>query len=501
MYLACILVYFRQMKSRVRIDLMVLSFSILSASGCQDPIVPVKEQDDEQESTGGAGAQDTGPESTGSEGKEEGGEQPEQGLADPVLEGPFSLEPEPSPDFSFPEVRSKQTRIGVPGLSVEELRQVRNGNVDFSLDLLRNLDPGEPSNLVLSAVSLRSAFGMMHLMAQGETRGQIQSAMKFPERPELTHAGINYLDQVLKSRNIVGKDGRARLSFKQSTRLFLNHRHKPSTVFLDNLAKHFGTGLSQVNFGEDAESARVQINEWVSEGTNELIPELFAPGKISAETDWTFANAVYFDAPWDFLVESVGEKPFFGLDGKEHSVLTNVGYPATLHGQGKDLRWASLPLIRGKFSLFVILPDPGKFESVRQDLSAKSIETLRNNAKKGELDLQFPSFKLAPNLRLSDALSSMGLAELFAGNVDFGAVIDQGPKLLGFPEVVHKVFFEVNEGGVEAAGASGGESPPSGPDVDPNAFKIHLDRPFLFAVLDEPTGVFLFTGQFVKPKG
>jgi serpin B len=58
----------------------------------------------------------------------------------------------------------------------------------------------------------------------------------------------------------------------------------------------------------------------------------------------------------------------------------------------------------------------------------------------------------------------------------------------------HEVFLEIDEEGTRAAAATGAALAEShGPGVS-------VDRPFLFAIRDRPTGALLFLGRVVDPR-
>jgi serpin B len=81
-----------------------------------------------------------------------------------------------------------------------------------------------------------------------------------------------------------------------------------------------------------------------------------------------------------------------------------------------------------------------------------------------------------------------------------GRPASQVPMAIG--SIVHRAVIEVMEDGTEAAaatavamasGAAGGR-PPEEPQV------FHVDRPFLFAIMDDASGAVLFQGRIVDPR-
>ena len=72
-----------------------------------------------------------------------------------------------------------------------------------------------------------------------------------------------------------------------------------------------------------------------------------------------------------------------------------------------------------------------------------------------------------------------------------------GTRLLFISDVFHKAFIAVDEKGTEAAAATGViESLKSEMVTD---FNLVIDRPFIFAIMDKPTGSILFMGRVLNP--
>ena len=90
----------------------------------------------------------------------------------------------------------------------------------------------------------------------------------------------------------------------------------------------------------------------------------------------------------------------------------------------------------------------------------------------------------------------MGLNILFSDASDLSGMTDDlGLKVSG---AFHKTFIAVDEGGAEAAAATAIVLEPTAA-IDPPATPARIDRPFIFAIRDNQTGVFLFYGRVVDP--
>jgi len=56
--------------------------------------------------------------------------------------------------------------------------------------------------------------------------------------------------------------------------------------------------LEEMRFANDPEGSRQTINTWVSEQTNNKIPELLGDGTVNTNTVLVIVNAIYFLGTW-----------------------------------------------------------------------------------------------------------------------------------------------------------------------------------------------------------
>jgi serpin B len=108
-----------------------------------------------------------------------------------------------------------------------------------------------------------------------------------------------------------------------------------------------------------------------------------------------------------------------------------------------------------------------------------------------------PRFELSSRFELSAALTALGMGVAFTDGSDFSRMF-AAPMMLS--AVFHEAFVRVDEEGTEAAAGTVVVvvSPPGAPVPPPPAVMV-LDRPFIFAIYDEPTGQILFLGRVMDP--
>ena len=93
----------------------------------------------------------------------------------------------------------------------------------------------------------------------------------------------------------------------------------------------------------------------------------------------------------------------------------------------------------------------------------------------------------------------MGMASAFtASEADFSGM--SGKKNLYIGSAIHKTFLDVGEDGTEAAAATAVIMTKTSmmPDNE-ETIEFKADRPFIYLIRDNQTGVILFIGRYTKP--
>jgi serpin B len=247
------------------------------------------------------------------------------------------------------------------------------------------------------------------------------------------------------------------------------------------------------DFAAASEAARQAINGWVSDRTEDQIPELFPENSIDGSTRLVLANAVFFHGDWKVPFRKDSPNATF------HALTGDVTVP-TMHGNTNAGIWsgagwnaAALDYVGDSTSMIVVMPDAGTFEAFEAALTADSLAAILAGARpSGGADLTLPRFKFGTAVGLNDTLSALGMPGAFSDGADFSGI--DGRRDLSVQSVVHKAIIAVDEKGTTAAAATGvsvgvTSVPPS----------LVVDRPFLFFIRHNPTGAILFQGRVVDP--
>jgi len=273
------------------------------------------------------------------------------------------------------------------------------------------------------------------------------------------------------------------------------------------LVSSLGAGVMRLDFG-DAEKTITTVNDWVSENTAGKIPTILT--EIEPDEVGFLLNAIYFKGSWLYPFDKAENAPFhtLGMGAKSVPTMTRkevVGdrfaYWEDTHGQLLQLAYQG-PNMSGKhrFGMYLYLPAPGAdFRTVQRDLDAATLQMMIDKMIMLEGSISLPKFKIEVKYDLPDTLKYLGMRSVFTQSpTNFSAMTDDS---LAISRVIHKTFISVDEQGTEAAAATAlscvGEC--ASAELG-RIFAFKADRPFLFFIRDNKTGMILFQGSVVEPQ-
>ncbi|HEY5032619.1 MAG TPA: serpin family protein [Actinomycetes bacterium] len=349
-------------------------------------------------------------------------------------------------------------------------------------------------NFTLSPLSIAVAFGMLRAGSRGTTATQIDAVLGFPSstRPEGSpHQALNALtaELVTPARVPTGQPGPAPI-VAIANGLFVEKGFGSAIQrpFLDLLAAQYGAHADSVDFRSP--TAAATINAWVAQQTRGRITKLF--DRLDTDTLVVLADAVYLKAGWQnqFGPDMTTSGAFSTSAGTSvqarfmHQVIEQVRYV------GND-RWqrVTLPYVGGQLTMRVVLP-----RTVTRDRAALTgLLSMATGSTSGDpmdwVDLAMPRWDTGTDLDLLPLLATLGLTDL--GDL---AGIAGG---LQVSQAVHRANITVDEKGSEAAAVTGIAMDTAGRVGTPNPMRA--DRPYVWAVVHEPTQTPVFVGHVVDP--
>lgn len=418
----------------------------------------------------------------------------------------LACNPKPDPDDTgvdnIPDppgelVGSSLDRITDPDVDEATLLAHTASMRGFAFDLLHEAAGDE--NFFSSPLSISVALAMTYAGAEGATESQMASALHFdlPE-PDL-HAAFNALDLELEGRadEVDAEEGGVPFRLSIVNQLFGQTGFPFLDPFLDTLALNYGAGLRLLDFAADPDGNRVLINDWVMEATEDRIVDLLPEGSITDLTRLVLVNAIYFKASWSvpFEASDTTDDSFTTLAGSVVTVPTMHGTVETLYGSGEGYAVVDLPFVGEQLALTLLVPDAGRFVEVRDALDEVGWDAALDGMATYNVALAAPRFGFSSQLDVVPPLQALGMTDAFEmGLADLTGMNTESELYIG--GIYHQAFIAVDEVGAEAAAAT---AVVVNDESAPEPAALTVDRPFLFAIRDRPTGTVLFLGQVVDP--
>ncbi|WP_366924516.1 serpin family protein [Metallumcola ferriviriculae] len=366
-----------------------------------------------------------------------------------------------------------------------------SGNSQFAFNIFKQLDKEDrDQSIFTSPLSISTALTMTYQGAETTTKEAMAKTLGYTgiEDGQLNESYknlIRYLKQL---------DKKVEMNIGNS--LWVRAGEDINEEFLAVNKDIFDASVTQLDFSK--ETAAGEINQWISDATNEKIEKMIDP-PISANVVMYLINAIYFKGDWaeQFDKDNTYAAQFHAGDGSTREVMMMSKNGKVEYGQGDNFKAVRLPYGSGNVAFYSILPDENvPISDFIAELNLNRWEAIRDSiSEKEEVQLRLPRFKLEYGIKkLKDSLVRLGMGEAFSVTADFSGIRDG----ISISRVLHKAVIEVNEQGSEAAAATVVEMKESAA-AEPLTFIAN--RPFLFIIADDETGTILFLGKLydVKP--
>lgn len=395
-------------------------------------------------------------------------------------------------------------RETLPQVDRESFEQFSADNRDFAFTLFERVrdEEGESENVLLSPHSVSIALAMAFAGAANDTRQEMADALRFRLEGEELHRAFNRLDLELASRS---GDGVERFELEIVNQMWGHQESSFEREFLELLAGQYGAAMQVVNFEEDFESIRREINDWVEARTNDRISDLLPSGSVNALTRLILVNAVYFYGSWKHPFEErrTRDQPFHRLDGSVQTIPLMVKTASLGHHIGDDTVAVSIPYVGDHTSLIAFMPadSDADFLAWERQMNRASFDEVVGSLRRSELVLYLPRFRFEGQYDIADSLQALGMGDAFHScRADFRAINGVLPcqemRSFFISGIFQKTFVAVNEEGTEAAAATAVvmETTEEEREVPPT---VRFDRPFNYVIYDHPTDTILFMGRLV----
>jgi serpin B len=405
---------------------------------------------------------------------------------------------------------------GSPDAAAADQTSLENSNADFALDLYRALiAPGSDasasgtSNVFVSPYSLSTALAMTYVGAQGATATEMASALHFSLSQDRVAPAFGWLEAQIAARGKAATADRGKpFTLRQANAMWGYGGEHFVPSFVATLASDFCSPLMTADFVDDPEGCRTTINQWTSAQTDGEISQILPAGAIDMSTRLVLVDALYFAASWagPFLPSAtLPAATFTRLDGTGTQVDMMQQTGTFSYASGTGYQAIELPYDGESAVMDVLLPTAGSEAAFEAGLTEQSLASILSALQPSPVALSLPKFQVAgSSTDLVPILEQLGIEQAFGLGADFSGVA-QGPDPLFVAHVFHEADVKVDENGTAASAATavvfdadGGVSEASAP---PPPVPMIVDRSFVVAIRDVPTGTILFLGRIADPNG
>ncbi len=394
--------------------------------------------------------------------------------------------------------RSDLPRDLIPSVPDSDLSTLVDGNNAFAFNIYQTLRSGA-ANEVLSPYSISLALAMLYAGARHGTESQMAETLHFTLPQERLHPAFNKLDLDLTNESKIQSNHGQPLQLDIANAIWAEQTFTFLQPFLDLLARNYGAGLQLADFVNQSAAVRNEINQWVSDQTQQKFKDLIPEGAIDAMTKLVLVNAIYFKADWEDQFDPSDTKaaPFHLLDGSVTQVkmmshnFTNVPYSI-----GDGYKAVELNYLGNTAVMDILIPDEGKFDEFDSQLNADKFSDILAGMKPTAVGLGLPKFSFNTDSDIGVHLSALGMPDAFDPNLaDFSGMT--GRRDLFISKVLHQAFVTVDEKGTEASGATSVIVGPT--SIMLPSESLTIDRPFIFIIRDIASKQILFMGRVINP--
>jgi len=348
----------------------------------------------------------------------------------------------------------------------------------------------KPGNIVLSPYSIGTAMAMALAGARGETASEMAKVLglQFP-REKIDGANAD----VLASLN-----GASSASFQLHVANALMLTKKAGAISDGYVADLKHNYAAEVFRGADL----VAVNNWVKEKTDGKIDAIL--DQLDPMTALVLFDAIYFKASWQKAFDAAATRDeAFHLRNSEAKVpMMEVRGDFALADR-PGYRAIRLPYAGGHVGMIIVLPNADAADAVQRldgDELQFLLAALRAPARPVEISL--PRFHASFAASLKELFAEIGMHRAFdMRKADFSGMTGkpQSEVPLAIDQIAHRAVIDVAEKGTEAAAVTG-VVVLSRAEVQRPTETFRVDRPFIFAIVDDETGVVLFEGRITDPR-
>lgn len=393
--------------------------------------------------------------------------------------------------------------VGAAPVSADQVATVAAAN-QFAFDAFKAAaQPAE--NCALAPLGLRECLALVGEGARGDTGAELNRALGLENDPALRLAQRHACGEILQKARVPG-----RVELVSRNALWISQKLTPAVPFLETARRDYDAPVTPLDFSSGAGRTDVarRINVWVESVTGGLAGSLDA-SSLSAETALIASNASKYKLDWAeaFDPRRNLRHHFEAADGSQPTVEFLYRTAFAWYHEEEQFQATSIPYADHTMELLVVLPRlEVSLDEIMKTLTPARVAAIRaaparHNGKKVfyEVEIALPKFQFRKRTSVTPLLQKLGVEKLFQNGVaDLSGIFPETPPSVA--SILHDVAIETNETGtrivaVTHAGTVWGTPP------ETRKVRFAANRPFLFLVRDQASGLILCIGQVAAKDG
>lgn len=392
------------------------------------------------------------------------------------------------------KVSSEKIKYARADSSVLKNADSKMAVANFSADLFRK-NRKENSNSLISPLSAYLCLAMLANGANGVTLSEMENVLGM---------SLDNLNEYCANLYAEMCEDEQRQNYVSLSNSIWYNDLMPREEFLNVNSLYYGAEMFKTNFYDP--NTIKDVNKWISQKTDGMIKE--ALSELDPETVSLLVNTLLFDSEWkkeggyterdvNFTCEGGTTNKVKGFYASTYDYYRSQNYHAFKLGYKASgiSFYGILPTKDGKYG--------GKdvsFDSIIDGFDGNELYSLLNGYCDGyDVSAMVPCFEYDYDVKLDEYFAQNGMASAFNPfGADFSNMYDglsyDHNVYLGF--ILQKTRIELTTKGTKAAAATiiGPKDTSAAPDERQNV-QLYLDRPFIYMIVDDLSGMPLFVGS------
>ena len=358
---------------------------------------------------------------------------------------------------------------------------------DFAVRLFQ-ASTEDGKNTLISPLSVLSALAMTANGAKEDTLSQMESVfgMKTEELNQYLYSYINALPQGEKYK----------LNLANSIWFIDDERFTVKEGFLQMNKDFYGADVYKAPFDNTTVK---DINNWVKEKTDDMIPEIL--DKISHNEVMYLINALAFEAEWAsaYRGNQIRDGIFTKEDGQKQDVKFMCA-DENVYLEEENATGFVKYYKDNKYAFVALLPKEGvSINKYVKSLNGENLNRLLTNSLNTTVKTSIPKFESEYLTEMSEVLNKMGMTDAFDGDkADFTGLGTSAKGNIYINRVLHKTFISVAEKGTKAGAVTVVAMGVKTAFVEEEPKIVCLDRPFVYMLIDCETNIPFFVGTMMN---